>query len=224
MLHIILDIQIVTDVNVNIDIGIDIFGTVTLSNFGIQILGFESMTAEEGDEAIDDIAPSADTLDGSGATWSYLLTAGGILFAIADISGRHANPTSIVQEIIVWTLLLASVCMIVAGLILLAEAIANLITDRILAFLTFLGIAIGALKTIDATTATINNIGTTTKTGMQKIFRFFDKRYLQGGQRADNGYQGRRHVGVLISEFIVLGVVIAMAIGFFFGWAYDWFT
>jgi hypothetical protein len=165
-----------------------------------------------------------DALLGSGPVWSYCFVIGTIAYVAADLVSRHANPASLVQEIVIWGLLTAFAASTMAGLIFLAEAISKATTDSLLGALLFFSISLTALNAIDATNAAIGEIGSSQASGAKRIFRFFENRYLQGGDRESVSFKGRKHVGVMLSELLILATALILATGFFTGWIYDWFN
>jgi hypothetical protein len=223
LLHFVIGAQIITDVYLEVDLAVDILGGVSLYSFDVQFLDLEDMTEAEADELLGEISPAADSLVGTGPIWSYLFAIGGISYAAARLIAAYANPASLVQEIVIWGLLTVAACCILAGLVLLAEAVAKAWTDPLLGALVFLGFAFGSLSCICVTNKAVNELGTSSAGGAKKFLRFFDSSYLQGGYREDIGFRGRWHVGILLVELMVLGLVLILATGFFTGWIYGWF-
>jgi hypothetical protein len=224
LLHFVIATQIINDVYLEIDLAWDLLSIVSLYAFNFKFLNIQNMNENDGDRLVENLTPVNEGLIGTGNSWSYLFGVATITWVALEFAARYANPTSFYQEVAIWALLTISVCLIEAGLILLAEAITKITTDPLLGAITFIGIALVALNRIDANREAINNPGTSNAKGTMKVLRFFENRYLQNGDRNKIGLKGRTHVGIIIAEIIVLVTVILLAIGFISGEVYNVFT
>ena len=221
-LHFVIQQELMTDVVLSIHLTVDILGSVGIENFNVEFLGVEDMTEPEADDVIGRFRPATAGIVRPSNPYRYFLGIGAVTYTSARIIALFCPPGAAQVELIVMGMLGLGAALIIMGLLLLAQAVAENQTDPFLAALTFLGIALTALLVLGTSMKTIDKMGGQS-TGAAKYFRFFKDRYQNGNGWDEIGLQGRTHWMLMFTQILILCTIILIALAFIAGAIYDVF-
>ncbi|NWF96572.1 MAG: hypothetical protein HXY34_10575 [Candidatus Thorarchaeota archaeon] len=221
-LHFVVQRELMTDVVISIHLAVDILGNVEIEAFNVEFLGIQDMTEGEADDMVGRVRPLSHSTVGTGSPSGYFLGIGGAMYTAARIIAAFTPPASAHLEGLFMGMLGLATALIVTGLILLAQAVAQNTTDPFQAAFTFIGAALAAILAIAVCKQAVDSWGGKS-TGAAKYFRFWGELYQNGNCWDRIGLKGRTHWMVMFTQMMILVVVILIGVGFLAGWICDVF-
>ncbi len=218
-LHFVINHEIATDITIFSDLPIDVLSVIHLRSFNLEFLDIKNKTDDAISILIVDIQSVTNNTI-SGSTADYYLAGAEISWVSAEVIAMWAPPTT-ASEIAFWDALAIFTALAIAGLVFLAQDVANCNAGPYLSAMIFFAMALVSMKEIGANKAAVDKMITESPKTVRDFNLFKDKRFRTSW--AKKGFEGRTHIGLMVAQLLVLLTIITIAWGFMAEWAFDVF-